>query len=559
MRSKARSRALAGAGLTCALLLSIPSLGGCTGRIDEGPLRATRSVGASRFPRLSHEQWENATRDLLHLDAAPGDSAPWDPETTSGIFQNVGAELGVTGSLWEDYRDAAERIALEVAGDPDAIARVVPRGVSAGDEAGFVRGFGLRAYRRPLTEAEERTYLAAFGAAAPQYPALGPFEAGVAQTIATMLQSPHFLYRVERSVTGDPFAERVALDGFEIATRLSFALWNSIPDDALLAAAASGALGTEDGVREEATRMLEDPRADVALLRFHHLLLATAGYSQITRENPDLFPEYTPQHRASMVGEVEAFVRDVVLERDLGLEELLTADYTFADVRIAGLYGEPGPSGDAFERIDLDGETRAGILTMPGFLASNATSLETDPIHRGVFVARRIVCAELPAPPNGVPPLPADDSRARSMRERIEAHTSTGVCGSCHARTINPLGYPFERFDALGRVQVVELRTGAAIDTASSYELDGSRVEYADAVELTSLLAASPQVHDCYARHLAEFLFAERPVRRTVVRRGGEVSLGGGGTRDVVLAIVTDELFRTRPNAPYDGPAPNAE
>jgi hypothetical protein len=546
--------------LLVSFLAPLVVLTGCTGDIDGGPTGGTSFAGASRFPRLTHDQWENATRDLLALGDRPGDSAPWDPETTSGIFQNVGAELGVTGGLWEDYRDAAERLAAQIAGDPAALARVMPSGVSFGDGRGFIEGFGLRAYRRPLTTAEVDVYFTMFGAAAPSYPSLGAFEAGVAQTIATMLQSPHFLYRVERSVLPDgTFAERIPLDGYEVAARLSFGIWNSIPDDELLRAVGAGQLTTADGIRTQATRMLADPRAAETLVRFHHLLLNTASYAQIMREDMVRFPEYTPEHRTSMVGEVDAFVRDVVVARDLGLTELLTADYTFADARIAGLYGTSGPTGDTFERIDLDGSVRSGVLTMPGFLAANATSLETDPIHRGVFLARRVVCADLPAPPNGVPPLPADDTGMLSMRERVEQHTSSGVCASCHGRIINPLGYPFERFDALGRVQDVELGTGAAIDTADDYVLDGARVTYADAIALTDLLAASPQVHACYAGHVAELLFADRPVRRSLARSGGEVSIAGGGTRDVVLAIVTDELFRTRPTAPYDGPAPTVE
>lgn len=546
--------------LGLALLGSLPlgALAGCNGTIDEGPVTGVVYSGASRFPRLSHDQWENATRDLLHLDDRPGDSTAWDAETTTGLFQNVGAELSVTGDLWEDYREASERLAVRVAGDPAALARILPAGVSSGDARGFIEGFGLRAYRRPLSSAEIDAYLAAFTAAAPNYPSLAPFEAGVAQTIATMLQSPNFLYRVERSVLETGLADRIPLDGYEIAARLSFALWNSMPDDELFRAAQAGELGTEAGIRAQAERMLEDPRTEPTLLRFHHLWLSTSDYiTASTARDTTFFEEYTPEIWGSMVGEVDAFVSDVVVERDLGLSELLTARYTFADSRIAPLYGQ-SVAGDAFQRIELDPAERAGILSLSGFLARNATFLETDPIHRGVFVARRLVCADLPAPPNGVPRLPADTT-GRSMRERIDEHTASPACANCHHRIINPLGFPFERFDALGRVQDPELRTGAAIDTTSEYRLDGTLVSFADGVELAARLAESRQVHDCYAQHLAEFVFADRPVRRSVARRGGEVSLAGGSTRDVLLAIVTDELFRSRPTAPYFGPAPTAE
>jgi hypothetical protein len=345
---------------------------------------------------------------------------------------------------------------------------------------------------------------------------------------------------------------------YEVASRLSFALWNSMPDDELLRAAQAGELGTEAGIRAQAERMLADPRTELTLHRFHHLWLSTADYTTAsTDRDTGFFPEYTPEVWGSMIGEVDAFVGHVVVEQDLGLTELLTASYTFADARLAPIYGQT-VSGEGFQRIELDPTERRGLLSLSGFLARNATFLETDPIHRGVFIARRIVCADLPAPPNGVPRLPADMT-GRSMRERIDEHTSSPACANCHHRIINPLGFPFERFDALGRVQDPELRTGAAIDTTGEYRLDGALVTFADGVELSTRLAESRQVHDCYAEHLAEFVFADRPVRRSVARRGGEVSLGGGSTRDVLLAIVTDELFRTRPTAPYYGPAPTAE
>lgn len=536
-------------------LVLVGAAAGCTGEVDQGPIGGeVRPTGSSRFPRLSHAQWQNAVQDLLVLDAPP--DAPGPVETTSGIFNNVSSQLSVTGALWMSYRDASETMARNVASDPAALARILPEGLPAsGPERarGFIEGFGLRAYRRPLTDAEVTAYLAMFDAAAPNY-SLPAFEAGVAQVVATMLQSPNFLYRVERSTTPST-PERIPLDGYEIATRLSFALWETMPDQELLDAAASGELGTEEGVRAQATRMLADSRTDAVILRFHHLLLQTGTYGpNIMTRNSGLFPEFTPDYPASMVGEVDAFLRDVVIDRDLGLEELLTAPYTFADARIAGLYGQ-SVSGDAFQRIDLDPTERAGLLTMTGFLARNATPNDTDPIHRGVFVARRIVCADLPAPPNVVPAIPADPTGMLSMRERVQAHTSTAACANCHHRIINPLGFPFERFDALGRVQETELRTNATIDTTGDYLLDGTSVHYEDAASFAALLATSPQVHSCYGGHLAEYLFADRPIRRTLATSAGDVSIEGGSTRDVILSIVTDELFRTRPTATYLGPA----
>ena len=548
-------------GLAISLAGSLAGLGalvpGCTGGIDGGPVNSAVEVGASRFPRLTHEQWRNATRDLLRLDATPTNVL--NEGQTTGLFGNVGGELSVSSSLWTQYRDASEALALAATADADALNRILPDGLPTDPAArarGFIEGFGLRAYRRPLTSAEVSTYEGLFGAAAPLFETLDPFTAGVRHVVATMLQSPNFLYRVERSTELDPNVPgAVPLDGWELATRMSFALWNSIPDDELLRAAGAGELATEAGVRAQANRMVAMPAADVMLLDFHQHLLGVSSYIQITRQ-ASVFPEYSEALRdISLPGEVDHFINDVIVDRDGGLRELMTSHHTFVDERLARVYDVPGIVGDEFQRVELDPTERSGVLTMAGFLAANATSTETDPIHRGVFINRRFLCSTLPAPPNAVPPLP-DAPTPMTMRERVDRHTGMGTCGaSCHGVFINPIGFAFERFDAMGRVQITERTSMLPIDTASDFVFDGMRQSYDGAVELAEIIAESPDAHRCYAGHLAEYLFGDRPVRRIVSARSSRVSLDeNGGARRIAVEIVADPLFRSRPATLYTGP-----
>jgi len=545
--------------LLTGLALAIP---GCMGELDAGPVNGAVESGASRFPRLTHDQWRNATRDLLYLDERP--AYPLNEAASSGTFAS-GAELGVGGTLWAQYQSAAEALANDVTGDADALNRILPDGLPTEPIArsrGFVEGFGLRVFRRPLSEDEATAYTAQFAEGASLYPDLDPFAAGVRHVLAAMLQSPNFLYRVERSTERDvdqPSA--IPLDGWEIASRLSFALWNSIPDDELFRAAEAGELATEAGVREQATRMVNEPAADEMLRDFHERLLGVSGYLQITRSTT-VFPEYSDALRdISMPGEVRHFLDDVMIEHDGGFRDLMTSRVTYVDGRLAPLYDIAGVSGEDFVRVELDPAERAGVLTMVGFLSANATSTETDPIHRGVFVARRILCEPLPAPPNNVPPLPPPSDMPRTMRDRVDEHTGRGTCGSsCHGGIINPLGFAFERFDALGRVQVLERTTMLPLDTSSVFAFDDSVQPFGGAVELAEIVAESRDAHRCYADHLAEYLFGERSVRRSVATRGGNASLDDDASvREVAVEIVTHDLFRSRPAAAYTGPAGSEE
>jgi len=536
--------------LGCALAL----VAGCKGKLDEGPAgpRGAESCEngcadftspTSRVPRLSHTQWENATRDLLRLEARSGLSSTFIPDGTSGTFDNDGSALSVDRNLWIGYQRAAELLAAQVAADPAALERLAPAAASPTERlAAFMRDFGRRAYRRPLTGAETTTLSALAARAAEFHPELDPFAGGARIVIEATLQSPHFLYRPE---LGPAASGAVALSSYEVASRLSFALWNSIPDDALFAAAAADSLRTTAGVRVEAARMIDDPRAHDMVGDFHYQWLDAKKFADITRSTT-LFPEYSPGLPESMEQEALRFVDAVVFEDDGGLDELLTASFTVADANIARVYGLPEPTG--WQRIELGGR-RAGLFTQIGFLAAQATSTSTDPIHRGVQLNRRLLCANLPAPPMVVAPLPPPaPDRPQTLRERVDEHTGEGTCGSrCHGTMINPVGFAFEHYDALGRWQDTD--NGLPVDAAAAYRFASGSREYRDAVELATVMASEQATHSCYTGYWLEYLFSRRrnSLDQTLVTRVATQSLeGSASVRGVILELVTSAPFLSR-------------
>jgi hypothetical protein len=510
---------------------------------------------ASRFVRLSHRQWENTVRDALRLAEPLGLSSAFVAEPLRGTFDTNGSILSVSPDLFRDYQTAAEAIAARVARDPELIAMLAP-GTAAGGELraraeAFVEGLGLRAYRRPLTAAEMTRGLALFDRGATLIGSGDAFADGVEIVTSYFFQSPHFVYRTELSSAAA--GGRIALDAYEIATRLSYALTNTMPDDALFDAAAGDALGTREGVLAQAERLLGTAAARSTVADFHEQLLHMREYETVAKDEA-AFPAFGDGVAEDLKRESLAFIDDVVFEQELGLPELLTAPYTFANGRIAEIYGIdlPGSGGGAaaeeFVRVELDPAERAGLLTQVGFLASNGEGTTPNIIMRGVHVARKILCMDLPPPPANVPPLPPLAATSTN-RERVEELTKNAPCNGCHTAIINPLGFALEKLDGVGRYRTEE--NGHAIDAASSYVLDGETVSFDGAVELSARIAASQQAHDCYSRHWVEYLYGREVdmnsgADRGLVEQAGSLSSSDASVRKLIVNLVATDAFVTR-------------
>lgn len=505
-------------------------------------------AAATAFPRLTHTQWENTVRDFLRLEQAPNLAGTFEPDTRISFFDNNARALRVSSDLWSDYQGAAEQLAEAVAGDPAALERLLPPDLPldpAERTRAVVRDLGRRAYRRPLTPEALVAHETLFEQGPVHFPNMEPFSAGVRVLLEALLQSPHFLYRVElgKSETGDS----VQLDDFEVASRLSYMIWNTMPDDALLDEAERGALGSPERVAAQASRLLDDPRGRDMVERFHAQLLNWDLYDNLSKD-PGEFPLYYQGVGDDMYEEARLFVQSVVLEESGSLGELLTARYTFANADLAAIYGLEGAFDDVFSRVSFDpaGQPdRAGLLTQLGFLASHGGL--TGSIHRGVFINHRILCTELPPPPDALPAIPADDGMTMTSRERIEMHTGPGTCGAtCHGTFINPVGFAFESFDGLGQYRTEE--AGMPIDATATFEFLDGPVTYDGAAEFAAAVVDRVQAHDCYAKHWVEYALGRGTAGSDLdlIQDLGDASVDGLAIKDLILELVKSEEFRAR-------------
>lgn len=529
-------------------------LAACTGLVDDGPAspgsdsQLGETAPTTRFARLTHTQWEQTVRDLLHLPGPTGlvDELRQDPGSGGYLFDNDALKLSVDGALWRGYQGAAVALAERVVDDPSLLAEIVPpdEGADPRERAEqFVREFGLRAHRRPLSDEEISEYMALYDEAPSLDPDRPDFEAGVRLMLEAFLQSPFFLYRVEESEQPDGFA--IPLDDYEVASRLSYLLWNTMPDDALFEAAAAGQLTDSNGVAAEATRMLDDPRAEDVLVRFHDQLLEVDQYGSISPADA-FFPD-APDNLGSLAEqEANLFLDHVLNTEQGGWSDVLTSTETFVNEATAPIYDVGGTFDAEFTRVSLDPDQRRGMFTQIGFLGTHASSAQPDPIHRGVFLAERIACIHIAAPPDDIPPLPPVEGNTN--REVVEGHTEQPgtVCATCHDRIINPFGFPFEGFDSIGATRTED--NGFPVDTADDPMIGDESVPVGDALELLDLMATDRAVHDCYAQHWVEYAFGRPSVEQdeTLVERLGAASLDGAGVRQLLIDLVTSDAFLTR-------------
>lgn len=479
--------------------------------------------------RLTHDQWENAVRDVFGLPEPTGLSSGFVPDPPAGKFQNNEKGLYVSGTLRADYQRAAEEVAERVARDPVLLARFG----GAEDGAAFLRELGQRLFRRPLTPGEEARYQALLSAGKDFFDSGDDFADGAQAVLEAMLQSPHFLYRLELTPAGE------RLSGYELATKLSFLLRNTTPDDALLEAAASGALDTDEGVAALAEKMLDEPAAASVLERFHAELFGVTRYKSILKSTT-LFPTYTEDLNETLIAADLLFFRRMV-EGGFGVREILTSPIAFVDQATAPFYGLTETSPTLTEVI-LD-ESRPGYLTRLGFLAYNGTLRDPDPIHRGVDINNRLLCVQVSPPAGEIPPLP-DYVPGQTNRERVTAHTGEGVCGNCHNTIINPPGFALEGFDAMGQARDTD--NGKPVDTSGEYNFRDGKKSFDGIVDLAALLSESPQVHGCYTANLAEFALGRDVGGAEVdlVASLQEASLQGNGSiKEIMMTIVRSPQF----------------
>jgi hypothetical protein len=511
--------------------------------------KGTDATPLGRVVRLSHAQWENSVRDLLRLEAASGLSATFPTEASGGgyLFDNPAEALQVEQSLWGAYGPAAATLAQLVTRSSTSLSRIVPG--TSGDEGvrarAFVIEFGERAFRRPLSEGEITSYLEVYADGRTAYDDSTGFAAGLRLVIEAMLQSPLFLYRIEASSSVE--AGRVMLSDWEIAQRLSYFLTNSMPDDELFAAARAGQLTRLEGVEQQVARLLAEPAARAALGHFHDQLLNLPAYTGIA-PSPALFPQVSSEFGSSLLASTRALLGDLVFGQQQGFADLMTTTRAFVDADLARLYGVSGSFGSELVAVELPAAERRGLFTQAGFLAANATGISPDPIHRGVFVAKRVLCREIAAPPDDVTPLPP--SGIGTNRQIVEEHTeSSPGCAYCHQQRINPYGFVFENYDAVGAYRTVD--NGLPVNAAAVPMLDGDTLPVTGALEFATALSTSREAHDCFAQHLFEYALGRNATEadQPMIHSLGQASLDGRSIIELVSSLALSPAFRERVEA----------
>lgn len=410
--------------------------------------------------------------------------------------RSVGYERGTTISkAWDQSTTDA---AIEVAGYVSSHLNELV-GLKDGDKdrepklREFSRRFVERAFRRPLTDDQAKLLIDR------PFKNAKDLDTAVKSVVLLALKSPRFLYH---ELNG-------GLDPYDVACRISFGLWDSIPDQALLDAARAGKLATRDEVAAQAERMVTDLRTRSKVREFLLQWLRVDRAPEISKD-PKLFPRFGPEIAADLRTSLDLFLDDVVWGEASDFRRFLTADELYINGRLAQFYGADLPIEALFQKVALEPGERAGLVTHPYLMTTFAYTAATSPIHRGVFLSRGVLGRSLPAPPAAVAPLAPDLHAGLTTRQRVELQTSPKSCQMCHAM-INPLGYTLEHFDAVGRFRKEE--KGKPIDATGTYQArSGETVSFAGARALAAFLAGSEETHTAFIQQLFHYL-VKQPVR----------------------------------------------
>ena len=387
----------------------------------------------------------------------------------------------------------------------------------------FCRKFAERAFRRPLTDEQKQLYIDRQFAAARE-PGLA-----VKRVILFVMKSPRFLYREVGAARPD---------AFDVASRVSFGLWDSLPDQPLLDAAAAGQLATREQVVAQAERMASDLRARAKLREFFLRWLKVEQVPDLARDS-SRYPGFDAAIASDLRTSLELTIEDIAWDESSDFRRLLTADSFYLNGRLAKFYGADLPADAPFKKMPLDPSERAGLISHPYLMAAFSYTATSSPIHRGVFLMRSVLGRSLRPPPQAVAPLPAELHAGLTTRERVTLQTNPSSCMTCHGM-INPLGFGLERFDAVGRLR--DREEGKPIDASGVYESrTGESTPYHGARELAALLAASEETHAAFVEQLFHHL-VKQPIRaygpRTLPDLRGSFEDRGYSIRKLMVEIV---------------------
>jgi hypothetical protein len=499
--------------------------------------------------RLTQSQYNNTVRDLLKDTSSPARQFP--PEDFVNGFKNQYQALSVSPLLTDAYSRAAEKLAANAfrRGDSRGLIPCKPTSETDADcRTKFIQAFGRKAFRRPLEPEEIAWHQAIFQGEK-------TFLAGAQAVIETMLQSPSFIFWMEETPNAKwkPYAS---------ASRLSYFLWDTQPDEALLESAAKGELGTREGLERATRRLLADPKAKDGVNEFISEWLRFDRVMTASRERR-IYPLFNQELARSMTEEASRFVSDFVWN-DRNFMEVFTAKYSFINSYLAAVYKVPPPARD-FQRVEFPPQSeRAGLLGQALFLTLSSKPDETAPTGRGLFVREQFLCQQVPPPPPGVdtnlPPIA--ESKPVTNRERMAMHANVKLCAGCHT-LIDPIGFGFEKFDAIGmrrekdkllfypdiggvagrnakpREIELELDTKGMVSGIPNSSFTSPR-------ELGEILAKTPQCQECMVKQLFRYMSGRQdtPADRPLLAKAlDEFRKSDYHFKELIVALVKSREF----------------
>jgi hypothetical protein len=502
------------------------------------------SPGRAPLRRLSNTEYRNTVSDLFAnvptvaaLVTTATQGFPSEPESLG--FRNSADYLVVPSLAAQKYLDSAEQLAEAAAQSPNLV--TCTGGVQdAKCASDFIASLGKKVYRRPLVAADTTRYTDLYQKAITSgY----DFKTGIEWIVFAMLQSQQFLYRFELSAM--PTGAYAKPSPYEMASRLSYLYWQSMPDATLFTAADKGELATQAQIEAQARRLLADPKAG-RMLDYFDQWLDLDTMSEMTRD-PNLYPNLDPQLPTLLQQETRAFVSDLVKSPTGTFDQLFTAPYTFMNAALAKHYGVTGPTGTAFQRVDTPG--RAGVLTQ-GMMLAHDKPTRTSIVRRGLKIRTDVLCQVVPAPPPNVD-IGSLDKLASNLtqRQRLEQHRQVASCAGCH-NLMDPIGVVFEGFDAVGRARTVD-ETGAPVVLTSEIQNAGdANGPIASPAELGQRLAGSEISRSCYVTESFRFFYGrevETPDACSMARLMTDFKTSSYNLQELLVGLTRTDAFLYRP------------
>lgn len=500
--------------------------------------------GRVTIRRLNRNEYNYTVRDLFGVNFAPGRDFPADGAGGEG-FDNVGDSLFIPPILMEKYLGASRAIIESLYSDPARLNRVLiarpTEKISPEDAARATLTYhATLAFRRRIAPEDLEAMLALF---TKNLAAGLDFEQALRAPLQSLLVHPAFLFRIEEDQPGKP---DWPLSSFELATRLSYFLWSSMPDRRLFKLADEGKLSDPAILRAEIDRLLDDRRSEAIARHFAGQWLGFDDLREVAEPDVNRFPTFTPSLRDAMLRESVLFFNHLIRE-NRPVSDLIHADYTFLNAELARHYGIPGVAGNQFQRVALTDPNRGGVIGQASILTVTSVPLRTSPVKRGKWILDNLLGTPPPPPPPDAGELPADDrsSEGLSFRQQLELHRQRPSCAGCHER-IDPLGFGLENFDAIGRWRDKDAN-GKPVDSLATLPGD---ISFSTPAELKQLLAQSD---DLFLRNLCRKMlgyalgrpleYYDEPVITDLVKtlRANDLRI-----RPLIHAIVASKPFQHR-------------